>query len=185
MHRFAARLAVWSTAILLCTLPTAALAQRLLGTVQVEFAGTSTLHDFHGTAPAVAAAIEPDGAGWRAAVAVPVASLDTADASRDANLRAMFEAAQYPEIRAVLSGIDAEALRRTRRLPFTLVIRNVRRELTATIAAWQESPTELAFDAAFPVSLQAFALDAPRAALGLIRVGDAVQVTVHVTVRRA
>ena len=172
-------------ALLIVAAPRVCTAQRLVGAATVEFVGTSTLHDFHGAAPPVPIAVDADGAGWQAAVAVPVATLDTGNADRDENMRAMFDAAHAPEIRVVLSAVDAAALRRTHRLPFVLTIGATSRDATAAVEAWQEAGDQLAFDAVFPVSLREFALQAPRAALGLIRVGDAVQVTVHVSLRRA
>lgn len=185
MRISAPRIAALLATLLVLAVPRVCSAQRLVGAVTVEFVGTSTLHDFHGAAPPLPIAVDADGPRWQAMVAVPVATLDTGDADRDENMRAMFAAAHAPEIRVALSAIDADAVRRTQTLPFVLTIGATSRDTTATVAAWREAGDHLAFDASFPVSLRAFALEAPRAALGLIRVDDAVQVTVHVSLRRA
>jgi polyisoprenoid-binding protein YceI len=156
------------------------------GTFAVTFSGTSTLHDFQGTA-----AVQPVGAqrsagrdAWTAEVRVPVAALDTGSAWRDANMRAMLDAEHFPHLTAVFDAIDPDRSRPSPpngvgSLPFTLRIRDVAHELVGVTSAWREQADRVSFDVRFEVSLASFGLEPPRA-LGVIEVGDVVTVSVHV-----
>jgi polyisoprenoid-binding protein YceI len=161
------------------------------GTFTVTFSGTSTLHDFQGTA-----AVQPVGArrltgrdAWTAEVRVPVATLDTGSAWRDANMRAMLDAEHYPNVTAVFDAIDPDRSRPSApngvgSLPFTLRIRDVAHELVGATSAWRQQADRVSFDVRFEVSLASFGLEPPRA-LGVIEVGDVVTVSVHVDLEAA
>jgi len=159
-----------------------------VGTFAVAFSGTSTLHDFEGTAePKPLTVRRDDGGTWAATATLPVAALGTGNRWRDANLRSMLESERHPEITATFAAVDPDRCRpsgpgRPGELPFTLRIRNVERSLIATTSGWQEGPDHVSFDAGFRVSLAAFALEPPTA-LGLSKVGDVVDVSVHVELR--
>ena len=158
-------------------------AEQGAGTVEIHFVGSSTLHDFEGTAPPISIAIEarPDGT-WAGEVSVPVATLDTGIGARDQKLRAMLDAAHHPVIRGLFRNVDAEAVRRSAMLPFLLRIREVERPVQARLSNWQQQDGRAAFDAAFDVSLTAFGLELPRVLF--MRVDDTVHVSVHVTLKR-
>jgi len=171
--------------LLLAALLASAPDSALVATARVGFTGSSTLHDFEGTAAPVTFALAPTEAGrWSAEVEVPVASLDTENEWRDQNLRAMFDAPRFPVVRARFAAVDPEALRVGRPLSFVLEIRDVARAVTADVSDWDEDAEGAAFEAQFTVSLREFGL-APPSALGVIEVGDEVRVRVRVEVRRA
>ncbi len=159
-------------------------ADRVEGSIEITFLGTTTLHDFEGTAAPIRIATEtqPDGK-WAGEVSVPVATLDTGIDARDAKLRAMLDAPRHPEIRGRLRDVDAEQVRRNGVLPFLLRIRDVERPVQAKISRWQQDDERHArFDADFDVSLAEFGLEAPRVLI--VSVDDGVHVTVHVTLER-
>lgn len=153
------------------------------GTIEISFSATSTLHDFEGNVPAVAFAIEsgPSGA-WGGDVEVPVAAIDTGIARRDASLRAMFDAAQYPGVRGRFRDVNPERASAGGVLPFLLRIRDVERPVEATVSHWQQDDRTARFDAEFDVLLHDYSLEAP--SVLFVRVGDRVHVTVHVTLER-
>lgn len=164
-------------------------AAALWGTCRIEFHGTSTLHDFDGSVPPRRFDLHPlpRGGGWSADVVVPVAEMDTGNGRRDANLREMLDSARYPEIRATFAAIDPTNARPARgdgpgTLPFVLTIRDVSRPLVGQVAHWVESAEEVSFDVRFDVSLAEFGLAAP-SVLGLVRVGDRVELLVHAQVQ--
>lgn len=151
----------------------------------LHFTGTSTLHEFHGTAPTFTLPVQTaDLAGhWKTEAAVEVHSMVTANSSRDSNMWAMFDDRHWPQIKANFPDIDAAAAGAAKRISFQLTIRDVTREVVATVTSWQQDADKVVFDADFDVSLMAFGLEAP-SVLGLIHVGDAVAVGVHVVVTR-
>lgn len=164
----------------------AADADAAVAEVRIAFTGSSTLHDFDGTAAPLTVPLAPAAGGtWAADVAVPVASLDTGSARRDAKMREMLRGDAHPLIRGTFRDVEPERVRRSRRLPFVLEIGGARRPTTAVVRAWREGEAgeTLSFDADLDVSLAAFDLEAPRALL-FMRVADVVHVTVHVVVRR-
>lgn len=162
---------------------------RATATTEITFAGRSTLHDFHGTAPTIEVTLESETAAdsippsprWKGALVIPVAGLDTDNGQRDASMREMFEAERWPEIRVALGDIEPEAVRQSGRLPLRLTIRDRTREVEGRIGDWQESPGRVNFVARVPVSLAAFGLEAPTV-LGFIRVADEVLIEARVTV---
>ena len=153
------------------------------GTVEISFSATSTLHDFEGSVPALAFAVEsgPSDA-WGGDVEVPVAAIDTGIDQRDKNLRAWLDAAQYPRIRGRFRDVDPERAHASGVLPFLLRIRDVERPAVATVSHWQQQDRTARFDAEFDVLLHDYSLEAP--SLLFVHVGDRVHVTVHVTLER-
>jgi polyisoprenoid-binding protein YceI len=164
--------------------PCAAGALPVAGSCTVRFFGTSTLHDFEGTAPCALLAIEPpDASGQYAARAeVAIARIETGNWRRDERMREMFEAEKFPRIVASFAAVDPAALRSQRAgaLPFRLALHGVERNVAPEISGYAEEPGKRArFRAAFPLSLRDFKLEAP-VVLGFVRVGDAVRVEVDV-----
>ena len=159
-------------------------ADRGEGSIEVSFVGSSTLHDFEGTAKSLHVAMETQADGhWSAEVAVPVATLDTGIGARDEKLRAMLDATHHPDIHGRFRDVDAVEVQRSGVLPFVLRIREVERPVRAQLSHWQQDDRQARFDAEFDVSLADFGLEAPRVLL--LRVQDTVHVTVHVTLRRS
>jgi len=164
-----------------------AIAQLVQGQADISFAGHSTLHDFDGHAPSLSFELAPAAeGGWTATVTLPVVSLSTENDSRDEKMRAMLDAEHFPQIAASFD-VDPAGVRpegeTPGKLPFRLRIRDVEQPVTAAVTGWTESEARASFDASFPVSLGAFHLKAPRA-LVFIKVGDTVDVRVHVTLAR-
>jgi polyisoprenoid-binding protein YceI len=160
-------------------------ADRVSGSIEISFVGSSTVHDFEGSAAPIHVTVEsqPDGT-WSGEVAVPVVTLDTGIDRRDENLRAMFDASHHPEIHGRFLGVDAEQVRQASVLPFTLRIRDVERPVQAKLSNWnQQDDRHARFDAAFDVSLQDFGLEAP--SVLFMSVEDTVHVTVHVALERS
>ncbi len=165
----------------------------LNGSCEVFFLGTSTLHDFSGTAPCqpFTLSIERGAQGGQmvqsGAVVTPVSGMDTDNRRRDKKLREMFQSEQFPHIEGTFVSFDiGEALRLLRasddgsgHLQFGLSIRNRERLIRANVENFSENPEQIAFDMEFEVSLQDYRLKPP-SVLGLIRVGDMVKVKVEV-----
>lgn len=153
------------------------------GAATVRFAASSTLHGFSGTAPPLAFVLEASPTGsWGAVVELPVSGLTTDNSWRDTNMRAMLEADAHPSIRATFTEISPDSVRTSGRLPFRLSIAGTEREISADVAAWQQTAEKIEFDAAFIVSLSAFGLEAPGTLF--MRVNDSVKVDTHVTLVR-
>lgn len=164
-------------------------AAALWGTYRIEFHGTSTLHDFDGSVPPRRFELHPlsAGDGWITELDVPVAEMSTGNSARDSNMRAMLEGDRYPQIHASFSAIEPAAARPARgdesgSIPFVLTIRDVSRPLVGHVAHWAESAELVSFDVRFDVSLAEFGLAAP-SVLGLVRVGDRVELLVRAEVR--
>ncbi len=163
---------------------TPALAEGVRGSAQVSFSGTSTLHDFDGTAGSVAVALSQAADGtWSADVSVPVAEMQTGNGWRDDSMREMLGAVQHPQIRGRFREVDAEKVRSSGVLPFLLQIRTVERPVQAAIQNWRQNERQASFDAHFELSLESFQLEPPQT--WLLTVGDTVRVTVHMTLERA
>lgn len=153
------------------------------GTCEVGFDGTSTLHGFAGeAAPSrfvlVAAS---DGGGLDADVVVDARSLRTGLAARDARLRTMLDVDRWPDIVGRFRRVDPAVVEATRRLPFTLTIRDVSRPVDAVVTRWARGERDLVLEAEATLSLRDFGLEAP-SVVGLVRVGDVVRVRVRASV---
>lgn len=174
-------------ALLLIAAP--ALADEIRGSCDVRFLGSSTLHDFSGKAACrpFAAPLDRDASGRSiipsVEIEVPVAEMNTANDSRDEQMRKMFESDRHPRIRAVARGVDTDRVREAMRkdpggeapLPLTLDIRGVERRIEATASRFKEERGRVSFDLEFPVSLKEFGLKPP-SFLGIFRVSDRVVV---------
>ncbi len=165
------------------------------GGCDIRFGGKSTLHDFSGTVGCRPFDVVATVAGGKVVIPrleafVLVGEMNTGNASRDRRMREMFESAAYPRIRAVLSGLDPAALRKTltaspgarEPLEATLTIRNVSRKIRAEAGNLREEGGRITLDVEFPVSLKDFGLEPP-SVLGIIRVKDTVTVAARVTLR--
>jgi hypothetical protein len=168
-----------------------ALGGEIRGDCDIRFLGTSTLHDFNGTArcmPFSADLARGEGGGTsipEANVSVPVDGMDTGNKDRDSQMREMFRSKRFPMIRGVIRNVDVDALRRQMgregKVLFYLVlrIRDVEKIVPVTATDIREDGKRVRFDFTFPVSLREFGLKAP-SFLFVFRVGDKVTVTGNV-----
>ncbi len=166
-------------------------ALELPGGCNVEFVGTSTLHDFSGNGRCEPFVLQvPEPAGGQAIVSeavlkVTVSGMQTGNASRDQKMYDMFESIKFPQVTGVLDGGPLTELRRqlheaaggTGSFPLRLRIRDMEAPAVARVTHLVDDSRELSFDLEFPVSLAAYRLKPP-SVLGLIRVGDEVRVKV-------
>ncbi len=184
---------LFRSAMLLLLWAAPAGAGEIRGVCDVRFEGTSTLHDFGGTARC-----EPFHANFTrradgrtvvlgAEVLVPVAGMDTKNGSRDRQMREMFDSDRFPRIRAAVAEVDADRLLREAKpgagtgiLEVSLTIRDVERRVEASVSNLREEPGKVTFDLTLPVSLREFGLKAP-SVWGIIRVADRVTVRSFVT----
>ena len=162
------------------------------GTSEVTFKGTSTLHDFKGTVRAVPLKVTAKGPpGSRVISAtsdVEVTKMTTDEKDRDRNMWEMFKSSSFRFIKIVVPETAEARLRpaggRPGTMPVTMTMAGTTATVTGAVSNLRESATAAAFDLAFPVSLKAFNLKPPSTLGGLIKVGDTVEVTVHVTLAR-
>lgn len=175
-------LAAWAVALA----ATAGSEGALQGRCTAGFAGTSSLHDFAGT-------VESRPFAWAqrrnvvdghrrvdGGLDFDVGAMTTGLRRRDENMRRMFDASAFPVIRASVDDADLDAARASCKLPVRVRIRNVEHEVVARLTDWTERDGGIAFTATVPLSLAAFELKAPRALVGMIRVGDRVEVTARI-----
>jgi hypothetical protein len=162
------------------------------GTSDVKFQGTSTLHDFDGTVPGVPLKVTvapgKDGRIVSATSNVEVKKMNTADEKRDNAMWAMFQQAKFRFLKVEVSGVSERTLKppggKPGSMPITLTIAGKEGAVVAAVTNVVESPTQGSFDLAFPVSLKAFSLEAPKAMGGLIKVGDTVKVNAHIVLKK-
>jgi len=150
----------------------------------LHFTGRAMGHRFTGTARAVQATLvfypERAGLAQPAEILVQVAAMETGNAARDRDMRAMFDADRYPTIRCVVTKIElltptpAETTRY--RLEGRLRIRSIERPFSVEAAA-SVSPDGIEASGRVPLSLADFDLAPPRLMLGLVRVHSNVRVT--------
>lgn len=171
---------------LLLTASTSASAGMIRGECDLRFLGSSTLHDFGGSARCL-----PFSSEWRTdaggktvlpavEVEIPVGGMDTGNKSRDEQMRKMFEEERFPRIRGTARNVDVDAMRKAAAkgnaaLDLALRIRDVERTVHASVTGLREEGDGVRFDLEFPVSLKDFGLKAP-SVLFVIRVGDGVRV---------
>ncbi|MDZ8119719.1 YceI family protein [Pontiella agarivorans] len=153
-------------------------------TAFVTFKGTSTLHDFEGTATSQPFALTfteiPEIGQIRlsATADLNVSTMDTANKKRDRKMFTMLDREHFqlisgslPETVIPVSGSGHARLK--------LKIRDTEQYVEATLSNWQREGNTIRVDLTFPVSLAAFGLKPP-SVLGMIRVGDTVNVTCEI-----
>ena len=160
----------------------------------VQFFGTSTLHDFSGKVSSMpfdiilAAESATQDIPTTVEVDIPVKAMDTGNQSRDEKMRKMFAGEQYPLIRGLFKTTEPYKIRQAMldsekgngTVTFTLGIRDIEHQIAATTSNLQETEDRVSFHLTFAVSLSQYGLKAP-SVLGLIRVGDQVNVGATVT----
>ncbi|NCD22658.1 MAG: YceI family protein [Spartobacteria bacterium] len=151
------------------------------GKADIEFQGTSTLHDFSGTVRTrpftLVGTLDESAATLGGTATVAVAEMDTRHAKRDENMRKMFAADRFPLLAGVLNPIRFEPAARPE-LPLHLTIRDQTQTVPATLTRWQRESETLQFDLNMVLSPRALGLSPP-VLMGFIRVGDAVSVRIR------
>jgi polyisoprenoid-binding protein YceI len=178
----------WAFALLAVAflLPVPSVADAIpVATCEIAFTGSSSLHDFEGSAPPVHATFEPASSTehWNVRVAVPVATLTTDNDVRDTKMHEMMGLERAADIVVAIDEVDPQTVRERKRLEGRLTIGGVTKPFVAQVADWKEKDERISFDAESDISLSNFALSAP-SVLGLIRVADEVHVHAHVSVER-
>jgi len=150
------------------------------GAAEVMFKGTSTLHEFEGsvkTAPFQATFSEDkktEQLRVSASTTVVILELDTQNKKRDKKMFKMFETKQY----ALISGSVENVLVPTSgssEVSLRLKIHGVEKEITATLSDFKRDGKTAQCKMTFTVVLTEFGLKPP-SVMGLIRVGDNVQI---------
>lgn len=167
--------------------------EEIRGTCHLRFLGVSTFHDFSGTVPCRPFQADlvrtPNGGTGIPVVEVDVLveEMDTGNGSRDERMREMFQSDRFPRIHGTVKEIDVDRIRKEGEeagggnAPFDLAlrIRDVERNVRATVSNLREEGNRVGFDMEFSVSLGEFGLEAP-SFLGIFRVRDKVTVTGNV-----
>lgn len=162
------------------------------GASDVRFRGYSTLHDFDGTVNQVPlkVTVKPGSNGRMVSATsnAPVKEMTTANDKRDVDMWSMFQQAKYRFIKVEVPPTSEYTLRpgggKPGSMPVTLTIAGNSSTVNAVVTNVAESATQCSFDLAFQVSLKAFSLDPPKAAAGLVKVKDGVDVHVHVALKK-
>ena len=162
------------------------------GTSDVKFRGYSTLHDFDGTVNGVPLKVTvAPGANGRVVSArsnVEVKDMSTANEKRDASMWTMFQQAKYRLLKVEVPEVSESTLKpgggKPGEMPVTLNIAGVSGTVKAAVTNVVEAPAQVSFDLTFPISLKVFRLEPPKAAGGLVKVKDNVDVQAHVTLKK-
>jgi hypothetical protein len=163
-----------------------------IGNSDVTFKGYSTLHTFTGTIKSVPLkAFVSQGANGRvvsATSAVEVKQMTTQNETRDGNMMQMFNEPQHHFIKLEVVDAQERSLKpgngAAGTMSVALTIAGRRSPVTGAVTNVAESRDTVSFDLAFPVSLKAFHLDPPKAAAGLVKVQDTIDVSAHVILKR-
>jgi polyisoprenoid-binding protein YceI len=151
----------------------------------MTFSGSSTLHDFSGHAQTepfrLVRTLGAEGrtASWAAEVDLRVSGLSTDNGRRDANMRKMLDASTFPTIHGSIAHAPVAADAPVS-VPLTLEIRGQRHAVAASVHNWRETLDGVSFEIEFALSLDSFHLKPP-SVLGVIKVGDTVNVAGRVT----
>jgi hypothetical protein len=165
--------------------PALALATDYQGSCSVIFQGSSTLHDFEGKGSCqpfhvsenVGIMIIPE-------LSVAVSTMDTDNSKRDKKMRKMFNAENYPLIKGGIEPVSIADIRKAlhenkeghSEVVFLLQIRDIEKPVTATLQNIIEAEGQISADMTFAISLADYQLKPP-SVLGIIRVGDNINVT--------
>lgn len=179
--------------LLFSLITSSAFAVTLKGSCQIEFSGTTTLHDFSGRAdcnPLTLSVTEgrtSEQGVELSEISVPVASMSSDNKKRDHKMHAMLEIDQFPQITGQPVELTPENIDKFLNGPtiekepfiFTLKIRDIAQQQTAQISRLQRDDTEVTFVLEFDLSLKDYQLKPP-SIFGLIRAGDQVHLKVLV-----
>ena len=180
--------------LLFCLSAGSVYADELKGTCLIDFSGSSTLHDFAGTAacdPFTIALANGQYSLVGEKISVPVAGMDTDNGKRDEKMRGMFDIENFPSISGrvealtpqLLSALKPDQAEQKGQLPLHLKIRDIDLTQTALVSNIQENDRQLELDLELELSLKSYQLKPP-SVLGLIRVGDLVKVKIHLLLEK-
>lgn len=161
-------------------LPILAPAEDLSTRAAVMFKGTSSLHDFEGTVSShpfittFSTDAETGKPTVTANVVISVQSMTTNHKKRDKNMYKMFDLSHFKLIEAHLDNAPFPETD-SGKVHLKLKIRNVERDVVATISDVQSSGNAISCKMSFNVSLGYFKIKAP-SVLGIINVNDNVEV---------
>lgn len=168
-------------ALLALAFASPALATDYNGTCTVTFKGSSTLHDFHGKGKCEPFTVSgSDGVIDMSRIVVPVAGMDTGNKRRDKKMYEMFEEKKFPLIATNAGPLHLKDFRKKpgepARVTFRLQVRDVTRQVNATVTNYVESGSKITADVSFPLSLAEYQLKPP-SVMGLVNVDDKVSVS--------
>jgi len=155
------------------------------GLAKITFKGTSTLHDFEGTATSAPfdATFSEEGKTGQlyvsASTSVVILKMDTQNKKRDKKMFKMFETQTYALITGSLEKAPVPTAG-SGEATLLLKIHGVEKEIIATLSDFTHDDKTAQCKMTFTISLKAFGLKPP-SVIGLIRVGDTVQVECIVT----
>ena len=154
------------------------------GTSEIQFSGTSTLHDWSGKVSAepfvttVVLNTENQPMSLKAKVEVKAAKMDTAEPKRDENMHADMKVSAFPLVSALMdTDFDkvVQGGKAPSKLPFTLTILGKPQNLEGTITNWALKGKNATFDLDFDLSLKKCGIEVP-AVLFVIGVGDTIKI---------
>lgn len=153
---------------------------------RIAFHVTHKLHEVDGVAHDVEArAVLGDDGRVLAMVRLPVAKLDTGDANRDANLRAVMEAEKHPfvTVKAVASTVMPAAHGRAIPMDLTgeLDVHGVKTPLAVPVQVELRDDGSARVRGGFPVSLDAHHVERP--ALLFVKIDDACRIDFDLVLR--
>jgi polyisoprenoid-binding protein YceI len=153
------------------------------GQAVVRFAGTSTLHDFGGQLAAQPFSLTLSNDTWSASAEVLASGMETANTKRDRKMHQMLEVSEFPEIHGSVTHAPVPGSSGTN-VTLRMTIRETTHDLPVRITAWTQTADEIRFHADWTLSLKAYALKPP-SVLGVIRVGEQVNLEADVTATRS
>lgn len=155
----------------------------LPASAQIRFQCTSTLHDFEGWVSVQPFLLTLSSNTWSARGAVLTGEMTTTHKARDRKMWEMLTAVTHPQITGELRPCSLPPPEGTNVI-LSLRIRDQRHELPVRITGWTETSETIEFHAAWALSLKQYGLKPP-SVIGLVRVGDRVQLEARIIARKA
>jgi YceI-like domain len=179
--------------LLFCLIASSVFAETFRGSCQIEFSGTTTLHDFSGQADcrpftlSVTEGRKSELVVESSEFSVPVASMNTNSKTRDKKMHAMLEVEKFSLIKGQPAQLTPEQIHnflngrtdKEEAIEFNLKIRNIVQSQKAQVSNLQENDDQLTFVLEFDLSLKSYQLKPP-SFLGLIRAGDRIHLKIPV-----
>lgn len=153
--------------------------QRLPATAAIQFAATSTLHDFGGSLPSRPFTLVLSNGTWSTDADVLSGLMNTAHEKRDRKMHEMFATNSFPQMHGTVTAAPIPASAGTN-AALRLIIRDKTNDLAVRITGWTENASAIKFHATWELSLKDYALKPP-SVLGVIKVGDRIQLEADVT----
>lgn len=163
------------------------------GSSDIQFFGTSTLHNWSGkvTAEPFTVSVATDDSGspsvLKSTVEVKAAKMNTAEPKRDENMHNDMQVKKFPLITGAFNTSFEKLTANGKtpvRLPFVLTILGEQHNIEASISHWTLKQDSAAFDLDFELSLKKCHITVPSVLL-VINVGDTIRVHAPVKLVRA